>query len=312
MAYITKHGDRWFAEVCIDRKRRSKTFNTKRECVAWANEMEQKGILQRHTLRDALKKYKPIAEAHKGSQAELSRLAQLAKMECVDRPLDQITPKMIAAYRDKRLKEVAPVSVRREFIILSAVLRTAVDEWHWLHESPMEAVKRPPTSKARRRGISQAEIDAIAAELQTSRQGPQVAQMFRLSLETGMRLGEMVGLKWADVAEKYVILRDTKNGDERKVPLSVTAREIVKAREKLDPRDVFTLSAHVASKCFQRARDAAGHPDVHLHDARSEAITRLSKKLDVLQLARMIGHRDIRSLLFYYAEPADSMADRLG
>lgn len=312
MANIAKRGDKWRVAVCIDRQRMTKTFATKRECVAWANEMEQKGILQRHTLRDALRQYKPIAEAHKGSQAELSRLAQLEKMECVDRPLDQITPKMISAYRDKRLKEVAPVSVRREFIILSAVFRTAVEDWHWLHESPMESVKRPATSQARRRGIAQHEIDAILEELAKTRQGPQVAQMFRLSLETGMRLGEIISLRWPDVSEKAVALRDTKNGDARKVPLSLAARDIITAREKLDPTDVFTLSAHVASKCFQRARDAAGHPEVHFHDARAEAITRLSKKLDVLQLARMIGHRDIKSLLHYYAETAESMADRLG
>ena len=312
MAYITKRGDRWRAEVCIDRVRRSKTFPTKREAKAWADEQEQDGILARHTLRDAIKKYRPVAESHKGSQAELSRIRQLEKVDFIDRPLDQITPKMIADYRDKRAEDVAPVSVRRELIILSAIFRTAVEEWHWLHKSPMESVKRPETSKARRRGIAQVEIDAITKELDKARQGPQVGQMFRLSLETGLRLGEIVGLRWADVSEKAVTLRDTKNGDARKVPLSTAAREIIKARENLDPIDVFTLSAHVASKCFQRARDAAGHPEVHFHDARAEAITRLSKKLDVLQLARMIGHRDIKSLLHYYAESAESMADRLG
>lgn len=312
MAHISKRGDKWRAAVCVDRTRKTKTFSTKREAVQWSNEQEQSGILQRHTLRDALRAYRPIAESHKGYQAELSRLGQIEKADFVDRPLDQITPKMIAAYRDKRMKDVAPVSVRRELIILSAVFSVAVNDWHWLHASPMEAVKRPPTSKARRRGISASEVDAITAELSKTRQGPQVSQMFSLSLETGMRLGEMIGLKWADVAEKFVVLRDTKNGDTRKVPLSSVARDVIDARRALDPNDVFTLSAHVASKCFQRARDAAGHPGVHFHDARSEAITRLSKKLDVLQLARMIGHRDIRSLLFYYAESADAMADRLG
>lgn len=296
----------------MDRRRRSKTFPTKREAKAWGDEQESKGILVRRTLRDAIREYYPIAESHKGKQAELSRLRALEKVEFIDRALEQITPRMIAAYRDKRLQEVAPVSVRRELIILSAIFRTAVDEWHWLHSSPMEEVKKPPTSKARRRGIAQPEIDAILVELAKMRQGPQVAQMFRLSLETGMRLGEMVGLRWGDVDEKSVTLRSTKNGDVRKVPLSVAAREIIQSRQGLDPREVFTLSATVASKCFQRARDAAGHGDVHLHDARAEAITRLSKKLDVLQLARMIGHRDVKSLMFYYSESAEAMADRLG
>ena len=104
----------------------------------------------------------------------------------------------------------------------------------------------------------------------------------------------------------------TKNGDARLVPLSRRAREIIAARRGIDPTDVFTLSAHVASKTFSRARDTTAHKSVHFHDARSEAITRLSKRLDVLQLARVIGHRDIKSLMIYYAESADAIADRLG
>lgn len=46
-------------------------------------------------------------------------------------------------------------------------------------------------------------------------------------------------------------------------------------------------------------------------DVRAEAIWRLSKKLDVLELARVIGHRDPRSLLLYYSTSADDLADRL-
>ena len=44
--------------------------------------------------------------------------------------------------------------------------------------------------------------------------------------------------------------------------------------------------------------------DITEHDA----ITRLAQRLNVLQLARMVGHRDIRSLQVYYNETAESMA----
>jgi integrase len=52
--------------------------------------------------------------------------------------------------------------------------------------------------------------------------------------------------------------------------------------------------------------------DLHFHDSRAEAIFRLSKRLDVLELARMVGHRDPRSLMLYYATTADELADKLG
>ena len=62
---------------------------------------------------------------------------------------------------------------------------------------------------------------------------------------------------------------------------------------------------------FRRARDTAMIENLHFHDSRAEAIWRLSKKLDVLELARVIGHRDIKSLLIYYQVDADELADRL-
>lgn len=60
-----------------------------------------------------------------------------------------------------------------------------------------------------------------------------------------------------------------------------------------------------------RARGKAGLKNLHFHDSRSQAIFNLSKKLDVLELARVVGHRDIRSLMIYYQTSAESLADKL-
>ena len=102
----------------------------------------------------------------------------------------------------------------------------------------------------------------------------------------------------------------TKNGDSRDVPLSLRAREILAAM----PRDRPTcFDVHPGSRdaMFRRAVKAAQDEDLRFHDSRAEAIWRLSKKLDVLELARVIGHRDVRSLMSYYATSADDLADRL-
>ena len=313
MAHVRKRGKSWVADVCIDNARRSKSFPTKRDATRWASEQEDHGLLAaNHTLRQAIEKYRPIAESHAGAQAELSRLGALERdLDCIDTPLDQVSPAMLAKWRDKRLKVVSSVSVRREQIILSAMLNIAVREWGWLRENPLKTVKRPATSKPRRRGVSQDEIDGICSALASLPSGKQVESLFLLSIETGMRLGEMLGMRWEHVGEKTVTLPMTKNGDERLVPLSPKARQIIKQRTGIDPSHVFTRSGQHVGKTFAAAADIAGCGDVHFHDARSEAITRLSKKLDVMQLSKMIGHRDLKSLLIYYAEPAESIADRL-
>jgi len=51
--------------------------------------------------------------------------------------------------------------------------------------------------------------------------------------------------------------------------------------------------------------------DGTFHDTRHLAITHLAKKLNVLDLARMVGHKDLRQLQLYYNESAETMATRL-
>lgn len=150
MASIRKRGSSWVADVCVDRKRRSKSFTTKRAAVAWANEQEENGILAHHTLRQAIERYKPIAESHKGALSELSRLSSMHEAKFIDTTLEYITPAMISEYRDARLIKLAPVSVRRELIILSSLFNVAAKEWGWVRGNPVSEIVKPATSKPRR------------------------------------------------------------------------------------------------------------------------------------------------------------------
>src|SRR5690606_22484616 len=106
-------------------------------------------------------------------------------------------------------------------------------------------------------------------------------------------------------------LPKTKNVDQRDVPLTMRPREILTLLPRGDV-PVFGVKSDVRDTLFRKARARAGIPDLHFHDSRSEAIWRLSKKLDVLDLARVIGHRDPRSLMIYYNADASELAARLG
>jgi integrase len=106
-----------------------------------------------------------------------------------------------------------------------------------------------------------------------------------------------------------VVLPKTKNGDSREVPLSPRAREILAAlRGNEKP---FDIANGTRDALFRKLVVRAGIPNLRFHDARSEAIYRLSKKLDILDLARTVGHRDLKSLMLYYRSSADELADRL-
>jgi integrase len=104
----------------------------------------------------------------------------------------------------------------------------------------------------------------------------------------------------------------TKNGRRRDVPLSNRARELLAMLPApVDGGPLFGLSSGSLDALFRKAKARCLIDDLMFHDTRHEAITRLAKKLQVLDLAKMVGHRDLRMLQIYYSETAADMADRL-
>jgi len=75
---------------------------------------------------------------------------------------------------------------------------------------------------------------------------------------------------------------------------------------------VFASNQASGGQLFRRACQLAGVTGLTFHDTRHEALTRLARKLEVLDLAQMVGHRDPRSLMIYYNATASEIAGRLG
>lgn len=93
--------------------------------------------------------------------------------------------------------------------------------------NPLHGVSRPADSQPRSRRPSTAELGAIRSHFSKKKMG----LLVELAIETAMRLSEICSLKWANVymSERYVHLENTKNGSERKVPLSARAVELLQA-----------------------------------------------------------------------------------
>ena len=302
-------------------KRLSKTFESKREAAAWAVSSEalvSAPASSGKTLHKALDKFaEEVAPKRKGERWEVIRCGKL-KREIKDCKLEEFTAAKIAKWRDDMVKVRAPSSVRREMNLLKSVLDIARKEWGWLDSNPMADVKRPPNAKSRKRGIRQSEIDAIVEGLgwepwiTAERRSDEVAIAFLLGVETAMRNGEMLSLEWDDVdlQRRVVLVRDTTNSDDREVPLSTMAVKLLECLPRTGEK-CFSVSSGVRDALFRDARDGAGVHGVHFHDSRSEGISRLSKKFDVLDLARITGHRDLKSLLHYYHTDVAELAKKL-
>lgn len=323
MASIYRNGTRWRAQVYVAGTRDSDTFPTRQEAAQWAlaREAELSGRkLPDKSLKDAMRLYaNDEAPKHRGGRWELVRLKSLEKDGMARRRVAGLTGDDFADWRDARLKKVKPGTVAREMNLLRSVLEfVRLPPHRWIRENPMTDVRWPQTPPGRARRVSPEEVQAVAAAfgvetLRADTATQRVGLTFLFALETAMRSGEICGMLPVDVflRSRYVVLPVTKNGDRREVPLSTRAVEILDMLlAQCGDGPVFGLDAAMRDALWRKTRPKA-LKDLHFHDTRGEAIWRLSKKLDVLQLARVIGHRNPASLMIYYRESAAEMAMRL-
>lgn len=318
MATISKRGGRWRAQVRrTGLKPLSATFESKARAQAWATQQEaeilagKRGEYPKKSFADALDKYLEEESIKKaGLRWEKIRIEAFKRSRMAHKRVSEITEADVAEWRNDRLKAVSGATVRREMGLLGSVFDVARREWKWCAGNPIRDVTKPTDSSPRRRGVPVTEIEALAAAMGGAL-GTQVLRAFLLGIETAMRKGEMLALRWDQISGAVAFLPKTKNGDARMVALSREALRIIEEQRGLDPVRVFTVGLASADTLFRKAVKKAGIPDLHFHDSRSEAITRLSRKLDVLELARQVGHRDLKSLLIYYAPSATDMARKL-
>jgi len=319
-----KKGVRWRAFAWVDDVRDSARFDTKPEALAWVARREAElardgRLIAGQTIGNALEKYRDeISSKRKGARAETIRINRMLRDPIARVPLQLARLDDIEAYRDRRAEQVKPNSVIRELTVLKAAVRRAV-RWRWLSAYPWTDLELPKADRARVRVYLAAEIEAIAEAAGIGDDEVAVSGMqqtglaFLLALQTAMRQGELASLEWPDidVQRRVAHLSDTKNGDPRDVPLT---SEAVRLLDRLPTRDgrLFKPRAGTMSTMFIRIRRAAGIDDATFHDARRCATVMLSKKLDVLELARVTGHRDIRMLLTYYQRDAAELAEKLG
>jgi integrase len=320
MAAPKKEGRVWRHRIMVAGERRSGTFDTKAAALSW--EAEQRVEMSNgkvgtvtKTVGDAFDKYEiEVSRTKRGHRWEALRLNAMKQMALGKVRMCDLNPTHIAEWRDQRLRKVQGGSVTREMNLLSHVFSVARREWHWLTDNPMTDVSRPAGKPARDRRISEDEIKgictaldwAVDANVEPKLTKQRVALAFLFAIETAMRAGEICGLKKTDVAGRVARLHITKNGLPRNVPLSVRALEIW----SLVP-DGFNVTPGTLDALFRRARDNTGIKGMTFHDTRHEAITRLAAKLNVLDLARMVGHSDIRQLQTYYNATAEDIAAKL-
>jgi integrase len=274
------------------------------------------------TLRELSSRYKSeVSETKRGAHWEVIRLDMYAReyADLFDRKLTTIQREDIEQVINDRLKQVKPSTVNRDLNLISNVFKYG-RRWRMMSHDPMTDIKRPKDPPPRDRRVSEAEESMLlqamsySDDMPVSSQRQKVAIAFLIALETAMRQGEIAKTKWSDVHidERYIFLPHTitKTAVSRNVPLSARAIELI-GRLDQNKETMLGVSAGVVSTMFRAAVANCGIDNLTFHDARHEATTRLAGKLQVLDLARVTGHRDIKQLMTYYNKDARELAGLL-
>lgn len=315
MAYIRKFRNGWRAEVQKHGARSSKVFDTKRDAQKWARDTELdldalKGS-SGMTFEQASTKYlSTVAQREKvpkSIQWEERRLAESAAYFGGNTPIAAITSVELSEWRDARLKEVSGSTVIRNFSVLRSLFRTAVEEWKVLQINPCTGVRMPEHNPPRHQVWTWQLIKRVLRAENRNERERETIRAFHIALHTAMRLSEILDAK---VVGKVAVLERDKSSGKVSAPVKVPlARKGAKLFAKCPP---FTLQSDLASATFSDMTDELLIDGLTFHDARASALTWLSRRVDVMTLARISRHKNMKVLMdTYYRETAEQISARI-
>jgi len=330
MATIRKLRGRWQAQVRRrGMKPRCKSFDSKTDAEKWARELESQvdkfgaapdtRILESTTLGALMKRYaEEVSPSKRGATQEIQRLGVLQRHDLAYRTLVGLSQQDIASFRDERLKTVKPATAVRELAILSHVLDVAMRDWGYpLAENVVKMVRRPSINNSRSRRLTASEEQRL---LDACDEGK--IECFRtlviLAIETGMRRGEILGLKWTNISHnrRVISLVMTKNGSSREVPLSQRAYNALmelKQSENADQPMPFGMTVSAFEQTWRRVLKRSDIHDLKFHDLRHEAVSRFFELgLNIMEVSSISGHKELSMLKRYTHLNAESLVSRLG
>lgn len=306
MAYIRAVKGGYRVECERMGQRRSATFETRREAADWGRRTDTQLLeasVSTGNFEQAVAKYiKEVSSNKDGGPWEVRRLN--AMLEHFTGPLADIQAPQIAAWRDKRLLTVSGSTVVREVNLLRNLFNVARLEWKWISHKPFEGVKMPRENQPRHQVWTWQLIRQVLRAPRTGKTA-EMQDAFHIALRSGMRLAEVLQAPANFDARRRVVTIKTKTEARAEIPIGRIAA-------KLLARKPFVVGPNEGSVLFGKLCRELMIDGLTFHDARATALTHLARKVDVLTLAKISRHKDIRLLSnVYYRERADQIAARI-
>ncbi|AXW22511.1 tyrosine-type recombinase/integrase [Ralstonia solanacearum] len=317
----------------------AKTFRTKRDAEDWARRTEDemvRGVYlsrapsEKLTVAGALKRYMEEVSVTKKPTTQRSERFTAQHLEAFfgKYSMAAVSADLVAKYRDARLAAgKSNNTVRIELAMLGHLFRTAIQEWSiGLTFNPVANIRKPSPGTGRDRRLSLDDQARLFAAV-SAHSNPMLGWIVSLAVETGMRSSEIATLRRSqvDLNRRVVSLRDTKNGSARVVPLTRAAADVLRLAlgnpiRPLDSDLVFfgepgrdgKRRPYVFQKLWASVVRDIGLADLHFHDLRHEAVSRLVEAgLSDQEVAAISGHKSMQMLKRYTHLRAEDLVEKL-
>jgi len=250
-------------------------------------------------------------------------------LDCSDaRQVEQFTAATLRAGRSSK-------SVRNYLGVLGSIFELGLKRG-WARENPVARAEKPKVTHSDEiRFLTVEEVKAVLRAVPCDTLGSIEETLYLTASMTGLRQGELFGLRWRDVdwlAGKVRVRRTWARGafgtpksrrGSRSVPL---ADRVAGALEDLSRRTAFSadddlvfahpetgrpLDSSYTRKRFKTALKAARARDVRFHDLRHTFGTRMAATgVPMRTLQEWMGHRDIATTLIYADYAPDDRRER--
>ncbi len=298
----------------------TKTFDRLTDAKAWAAQTETamrerkhfpNREAERHTLNDLADRYiKKVERDNPGAAPKQAQIMRWWQKQLGDYALANITTAMITEKRDSLLDEgYSAATTNRYLAALRKAMNDEVSKQDWMRDNPVSRVEKQQEPRGRVRFLSKDdELPRLLAACRKSAL-PELYMIVRLAITSGMRKGEILGLRWADVdlARGQATIQDTKNDERRAVTLVPEVVALLKEHSKvrrLNTDLVFVRQgkdkAVVIDTRFREAVAKAKIKDFHFHDLRHTCASFLAMSgATIPELADVLGHKTLSMVQRY-------------
>ena len=321
---LFKRGANWYLDFYVGSRRvREKVGPAKGEALRALAVRQAEVALGKFNLHPAASiptfeafagRYETLVSAHKRGRAVERYYIRMFVVVFGKRKINEISSEDAERFKTNRAKEVKPATVNREMTLLKHMFAKAV-EWKLLPTNPLRGIRslNVPTHIERILELEEeARLLAACDRVRSRFLRPAVI----LALNTGMRRGELLSLKWEQIDFVHCRIRilnaKTKSG-ERSIPMNTTTYALLsELRQNKKSNLVFPSNRKVGErlldlkKGFKKAVQLAGLEKIRFHDLRHAFATRLVQAgVDIITVQRLLGHARI-SMTARYSHSPDS------